>query len=70
VPGVTGPARLRFLFDDAMRARLTIAVLLMFPVIARANPVMIAGQSLMVFGMVAFWALVIESATAAHGRFS
>lgn len=47
-----------------MRARLCIAVLLMFPLIARANPVMIDGQSLIAFGIVAFWALVIESGIA------
>ena len=47
-----------------MRARLAITVLLMLPVIARANPVMIDGQSLIAFGIVAFWALVIESGIA------
>jgi hypothetical protein len=47
-----------------MRARLAIAVLLLFPIIARANPVMIDGQSLIEFGIVAFWALVIESGIA------
>ena len=47
-----------------MRARLAIAVLLMLPAIARANPVMIDGQSLIAFGIVAFWALVIESGIA------
>lgn len=47
-----------------MRERLAIAVLLMLPGIARANPVMIDGQSLIAFGIVAFWALVIESAIA------
>ena len=36
----------------------------MLPVIARANPVMIDGQSLIAFGIVAFWALVIESGIA------
>lgn len=36
----------------------------MFPLIARANPVMIDGQSLIAFGIVAFWALVIESGIA------
>lgn len=47
-----------------MRAPLIIAALVMFPVIARANPVMIDGQSLIAFGIVAFWALVIESGIA------
>ncbi|MEI7733430.1 MAG: hypothetical protein WCO56_27915 [Verrucomicrobiota bacterium] len=47
-----------------MKARLAIAVLLLLPVIARANPVMIDGQSLIAFGIVAFWALVIESGIA------
>ena len=44
-----------------MRARLAIAILLMAPFVVRANPVMIDGQSLIAFGIVAFWALVIES---------
>jgi hypothetical protein len=47
-----------------MRTRLVIAVLLMTPWIACANPVMIDGQSLIAFGIVAFWALVIESSIA------
>ena len=47
-----------------MSARLVIAVLVFLPVIARANPVMIDGQSLIAFGIVAFWALVIESGIA------
>ena len=47
-----------------MRARLSIAALLMFPLVARANPVMIDGQSLIALGIVAFWALVIESGIA------
>ena len=44
-----------------MRARLYILALLMIPLIARANPVQIDGQSLIAFAVVAFWALVIES---------
>jgi hypothetical protein len=40
---------------------IAIAVLLMTPFGVRANPVMIDGQSLIAFGIVAFWALVIES---------
>ncbi len=47
-----------------MKARLSIALLLMMPLVARANPVMIDGQSLIAFGIVAFWALVIESGIA------
>ena len=47
-----------------MRMRLAITILVMLPVIARANPVMIDGQSLIAFGIVAFWALVIESGIA------
>ncbi len=47
-----------------MRSRLVIAALLMLPVIAQANPVMVDGQSLLAFGVVAFWALVIESGIA------
>lgn len=47
-----------------MRARLAIAVLLLLPIIARANPVMIDGQSLLAFSIVAFWALVVESGLA------
>lgn len=44
-----------------MRARLFILVLLLMPLVARANPVMIDGQSLLAFGIVAFAALVVES---------
>ena len=47
-----------------MSGRLVIAVLVVLPVIAWANPVMIDGQSLIAFGIVAFWALVIESGIA------
>lgn len=47
-----------------MKVRLVITVLLMIPVIAHANPVMIDGQSLIAFGIVVFWALVIESGIA------
>jgi len=47
-----------------MRPRLIIAVLLIVPFVAQANPVMIDGQSLIAFGIVAFWALVIESGIA------
>jgi hypothetical protein len=44
-----------------MKARLSIAVLLLIPFAARANPVQIDGQSLIAFGMVALGALVVES---------
>ncbi|MDB6026794.1 MAG: hypothetical protein JWM68_3017 [Verrucomicrobiales bacterium] len=44
-----------------MRARLSILVLSMMPLIACANPVQIDGQSLIAFGIVAFAALVVES---------
>lgn len=47
-----------------MRARLSILILLTIPLIARANPVAIDGQSLIAFAIVVFWALVIESAVA------
>ncbi|HWQ90447.1 MAG TPA: hypothetical protein VN673_02160 [Clostridia bacterium] len=43
------------------RVRLCMVVLLMTPVMARANPVTVDGQSLIAFAIVAFWALVIES---------
>jgi hypothetical protein len=36
----------------------------MLPAMVRANPVMIDGQSAIAFGIVAFWALVIESGIA------
>lgn len=49
---------------NQMKARLCIAALLMMPLVARANPVMIDGQSLIAFAIVAFWALVIESGVA------
>src|SRR6266481_7288681 len=45
-----------------MNARVLIEALLLMPFIARANPVMFEPQSLIAFGIVAFWALVIESA--------
>jgi len=45
-------------------ARAFSLVLLMVPLIAKANPVMIDGQSAIAFGIVAFWALVIESGIA------
>ena len=44
-----------------MRAFLTIALLLILPFMARANPVQIDGQSAIAFGIVAFWALIVES---------
>lgn len=44
-----------------MRARIGVTVLWLLPVIALANPVMINEQSLIAFGVVAFWALLIES---------
>src|SRR6266481_4635154 len=47
-----------------MSARIWILLLLMMPVIARANPVSVDGQSLIAFAIVAFWALVIESGIA------
>lgn len=49
---------------SGMRARLSVAALLLIPLLVRANPVMIDGQSLIAFGIVAFWALVIESGLA------
>jgi hypothetical protein len=49
---------------DVMRTRLSIALLLMMPLAARANPVAINGQSLIAFAVVAFWALGIESGIA------
>ena len=47
-----------------MRRPLSIALLLLLPLAARANPVMVDGQSLIAFSIVAFWALVIESGIA------
>ena len=47
-----------------MRARLFIAALLVMPLVVNANPVMLDGQSLIAFGIVAFWALVVESGLA------
>ncbi|MBI5388007.1 MAG: hypothetical protein HZA90_25365 [Verrucomicrobia bacterium] len=47
-----------------MRARLTIVVSLLVPLLVHANPVKIDGQSALAFGIVAFWALVIESGLA------
>ena len=36
----------------------------MIPMVIFANPVMVDGQSLLAFGIIAFWALVLESAIA------
>jgi len=47
-----------------MRTRILITGLLLIPLALRANPVMVDGQSLIAFGIVAFWALVIESGIA------
>lgn len=47
-----------------MRKRLLVLLLAMMPLAARANPVIIDGQSLIAFAVVAFWALVIESGIA------
>ena len=47
-----------------MRKRLLLVALIGMPFALKANPVSIDGQSLMAFGIVAFWALVIESAIA------
>ena len=44
-----------------MKARIAIAILLILPFIARANPVQIDGQSAIAFAIVAFWALIVES---------
>ena len=47
-----------------MKTRLLVSLFLMIPFLVRANPVMIDGQSLIAFGIVAFWALVVESGIA------
>ena len=44
-----------------MRIRFFIAVFLMMPLVLFADPVQIDGESLIAYGIVAFWALVIES---------
>jgi hypothetical protein len=44
-----------------MKARLVLVLLLLMPMVVRANPVNVDGQSLIAFAIVAFWALVIES---------
>lgn len=53
-----------------MKVRLFIALGLMIPFVVSANPVMIDGQSLIAFGIVAFWALVIESGIVTMALFS
>jgi len=58
------PASLSSGVGPSMRLRLFTAVLLLIPLAVRANPVMVDGQSLIAFGIVAFWALVIESGIA------
>ncbi len=49
---------------SARTARLFLVLACMMPIIARANPVSVNGQSLIAFAIVAFWALVIESGIA------
>jgi hypothetical protein len=44
-----------------VKKRFAIALLALLPLVVRANPVAIDGQSLIAFAIVAFWALVIES---------
>jgi hypothetical protein len=44
-----------------MKTRALMILLLTVPVVVRADPVMIDGQSLIAFAIVAFWALLIES---------
>ena len=50
--------------------RLLCAAFCIIPLLARANPVQIDGESLLAFGIVAFWALVIESAIVTLGLVS
>ncbi len=45
-----------------LKTRLLLCVLLLLPLVAVADPVAINGESLIAYGIVAFWALVIESA--------
>ena len=45
-----------------MNTRLLSFVVLLLPLVAVADPVEIDGESLLAYGIVAFWALVIESA--------
>ena len=47
-----------------MRRWFLILLLFVCPWVAHANPVMIDSQSLIAFGIVAFWALVVESGIA------
>jgi len=50
--------------------RLLCAAFCIVPLLAQANPVSIDGESLIAFGIVAFWALVIESAIVTLGLVS
>ncbi len=54
---------LRALCQNAvnLRTRLSLAFVFLVPLLARADPVSVNGQSLIAFAIVAFWALVIES---------
>src|SRR5512140_895288 len=61
--GVATPAHPRdpVLPLRGVRDRLAIAAFFLLPLAARANPVQVDGVSALAFGIVAFWALVIES---------
>src|SRR5262245_913266 len=48
-----------------MRRRLAIALGLLLPLTVQANPVVVDGSSLIAFGIVACWALVIEAGVVA-----
>jgi hypothetical protein len=47
------------------RWHLLVALALLVPAVARANPVMIDGMSLLAFGIVVFWAFVVEAGVVA-----
>ncbi len=47
-----------------MRSKLLILIVMLLPWVAHANPVMLEPQSLVAFGIVAFFALVVESGIA------
>jgi hypothetical protein len=47
-----------------MKPLIAIPMVCLLPVLVRANPVMLNEASLLAFGIVAFWALVIESGIA------
>ena len=58
---ITAPAWLRWVLGLNVRRSIPIVFCLLVPMVARANPYILNPSSLIAFGVVAFWALVVEA---------